>query len=98
MEVCILWDIRTKWYGILCGNTNFLENHLRQIRIRQIYLKTMRCLHHQGVRPDDGGSKHLWNVGKLLPDYTARNNLKDSYLYTRRRKNLKSHKWQGDHE
>jgi hypothetical protein len=22
-------------------------------------------------RPDDGGSKHLWNVGKLLPDYTA---------------------------
>jgi hypothetical protein len=22
-------------------------------------------------RPDDGGSKHLRNVGKLLPDYTA---------------------------
>jgi hypothetical protein len=21
--------------------------------------------------PDDGGSKYLWNVGKLLPDYTA---------------------------
>jgi hypothetical protein len=21
--------------------------------------------------PDDGGSKDLWNVGKLLPDYTA---------------------------
>jgi hypothetical protein len=21
--------------------------------------------------PDNGGSKHLWNVGKLLPDYTA---------------------------
>jgi hypothetical protein len=21
--------------------------------------------------PDDGGSKHLWNVGKLLPDYMA---------------------------
>jgi hypothetical protein len=28
-------------------------------------------LHDQGDhRPDDGGSKHLWNVGKLLPDYT----------------------------
>jgi hypothetical protein len=26
------------------------------------------CHHH---RPDDGGSKHLWNVGKLLPDYMA---------------------------
>jgi hypothetical protein len=25
------------------------------------------CLHHR--RPDDGGSWHLWNVGKLLPDY-----------------------------
>jgi hypothetical protein len=22
-------------------------------------------------RPDDGGNKHLWNVCKLLPDYTA---------------------------
>jgi hypothetical protein len=21
--------------------------------------------------PDDGGSKDLWNIGKLLPDYTA---------------------------
>jgi hypothetical protein len=24
-----------------------------------------------GDRPDTGGSKYLWNVGKLLPDYTA---------------------------
>jgi hypothetical protein len=22
-------------------------------------------------RPDDGGSKHLWNVGQFLRDYTA---------------------------
>jgi hypothetical protein len=30
------------------------------------------CLHHQGDEgPDDGGSKVLWNDGKLLPDYTA---------------------------
>jgi hypothetical protein len=29
------------------------------------------CLHHQGDRRDDGGSKDLWNVGKLLPDYTV---------------------------
>jgi hypothetical protein len=28
------------------------------------------CTHHQGnYSPDDGGSKHLWNVSKLLPDY-----------------------------
>jgi hypothetical protein len=30
------------------------------------------CLHHQVTyRPDDGGSKYLYNVGKLLPDYTT---------------------------
>jgi hypothetical protein len=27
------------------------------------------CLHHQS--PDGGGSKYLWNFGKLLPDYTV---------------------------
>jgi hypothetical protein len=31
--------------------------------------------HHQDDRPDDdgedGGNKHLWNVGKLLSYYTA---------------------------
>jgi hypothetical protein len=29
------------------------------------------CVHHQGsiYHPDDGGSKRIWNVGKLLPDY-----------------------------
>jgi hypothetical protein len=26
---------------------------------------------HLHQRPDDGGSKYLWNVGKLLPDYTT---------------------------
>jgi hypothetical protein len=30
-------------------------------------------------RYDDGGSKHLWNVGKLLPDYT-RSNPEDSHI------------------
>jgi hypothetical protein len=31
--------------------------------------RRFRGLHHH--RPDDGGSKDLWNVGKLLPDNTA---------------------------
>jgi hypothetical protein len=26
-------------------------------------------LHYQGDRPDDTGSKHLWNVGQFIPDY-----------------------------
>jgi hypothetical protein len=34
-------------------------------------------------RPDDGGSKDLWNVGKLLPDYTV--------LRPRRQQSSKEH-------
>jgi hypothetical protein len=38
--------------------------------------------------PDDGGSKHLWNVGELLPD-TRRNNLEDSHLKAQEVRNFK---------
>jgi hypothetical protein len=24
----------------------------------------------EDCRPDDRGSKHLWNIGQFLPDYT----------------------------
>jgi hypothetical protein len=38
-------------------------------------------LHHQGDYSDDGGSKHCWNVGKLLlPDYMC-NIPEDSCLH-----------------
>jgi hypothetical protein len=33
-------------------------------------------------RPDDGGRKHLRNVGKLIPDYTAQYPRKQSYSYS----------------
>jgi hypothetical protein len=36
--------------------------------------------HHQG-RPDDGGNKHLWNFGKLLPDYKAQQPRRQSSTY-----------------
>jgi hypothetical protein len=36
-----------------------LVNLCGEATLRYIYL------------PDDGGSKHLWNIGKLPPDYTA---------------------------
>jgi hypothetical protein len=33
------------------------------------------CLHHHGdewvLRPNGGGSKHLWNISQFLPDYMA---------------------------
>jgi hypothetical protein len=34
----------------------------------EVYASIIRAMSH---RPDDGGGKDLWNVGKLLPDYTA---------------------------
>jgi hypothetical protein len=36
---------------------------------------------NQGDDDGDDGSKHLWNVGKLLPDYTAHNLRRQLYLY-----------------
>jgi hypothetical protein len=35
-----------------------------------LWILMFACLHHQG-NPDARGIKNLWNVGKLLPDYTA---------------------------
>jgi hypothetical protein len=35
----------------------------------------------QGDRPDDGGSNHLLNVGKLLPDNTAQQPRRQSPSY-----------------
>jgi hypothetical protein len=46
------------------------------------------CLHNH--RPDGGGSKHLSNVGKLLPDYKM-HVPEDNHLHIRRREILKSH-------
>jgi hypothetical protein len=46
-------------------------------RIRQQYTDCnkisghMKCLSVTSNSPDDEGSKHLWNVGKLLPNYTS---------------------------
>jgi hypothetical protein len=46
-------------------------------RFRGVY-----CLFHQGDDDDDGGSKHLWNVGEFLPDYTAQHPRRQSPLYS----------------
>jgi hypothetical protein len=40
------------------------------------------CLHHLGDDcPDDGGSKHLWNVSKLLPDYVVQQHRRQPSSY-----------------
>jgi hypothetical protein len=44
--------------------------------------------------PDDGGSKHLWNVGKLLPDYTAQQPRRQpSSRYTEARTSTNTSVW-----
>jgi hypothetical protein len=32
--------------------------------------------------PGDGGGKHLWNVSKLLPDYTAQYPRRQAFSYS----------------
>jgi hypothetical protein len=40
-------------------------------------------------RPDDGGSRHLWNVGKFLTDYTTAQQLRrQPSLYSMRNWNI----------
>jgi hypothetical protein len=38
--------------------------------------------------PDDGGSKDLWNVGKLLPDYMALQPRRQPSSKKKKKKNL----------
>jgi hypothetical protein len=40
------------------------------------------CLHHQRDRPDDGGSKYVWNVGKRLSDYTMLQPRRQPFSYS----------------
>jgi hypothetical protein len=46
--------------------------------VRQVIWLTVPMLE----QTDDGGSKHLWNVGKLLPDYTAQHPRLQSSSYS----------------
>jgi hypothetical protein len=39
------------------------------VGVTECGFKTSECV--TSLIPDDGGSKDLWNVGRLLPDYTA---------------------------
>jgi hypothetical protein len=39
--------------------------------LAEVYLLASSIIRAMSHRPDDGGSKHLWNICKLLSDYTA---------------------------
>jgi hypothetical protein len=61
--------------------TNISETLTASIKRALIALPC--CFHHQGDEcPDVGGSKGLWNVGKLIPVYTALQPRRQSSSYS----------------
>jgi hypothetical protein len=65
-------DSAQKW---CCKNYTFIKLRLYISQVRPAVSILFLCQWHfsriWGHRPDDGGSKVLWNVGKFLPDYTV---------------------------
>jgi hypothetical protein len=78
-----------------CSSLATISTHVRKLQQRS---KIETLMLNQAIeyvnklchRPDDGGGKDLWNVGKLLPDYTALQPRRQP-LRTHRRENLKSY-------
>jgi hypothetical protein len=77
----------------MCSLVFLFGKEHTKYRFKYVVMKNnvnRRWPHHQGDRPDDGGSKDLRNVGKLLPDYMALQ-LRRQSLHTHRRENLESY-------
>jgi hypothetical protein len=60
-EMALFWDVAT---------CSLVEVH-QSFRGACCFRHKSEDLRHENYRPDDGSSNHLWNVGKLLLDYTA---------------------------
>jgi hypothetical protein len=75
---------------IIAGATYFAFAIITIIRPHILYFidKLISFAH----RPHDGDSKDLWNVGKLLPDYTALQPRRQPSSYSTPCENLKSEK------
>jgi hypothetical protein len=65
--------------GVLCRVVWYKSNDVSDVPTASITRAMIHC-------PDDGGSKHLWHFGKLLPDYTAQHPTR--HHHTRCSKNL----------
>jgi hypothetical protein len=61
----------------------YMRLRAQAVRVQEWYWRW------QGNRPNDGGSKHLWNVCKFLRYYTAQHPRR--HLHTPHSKNLKFH-------
>jgi hypothetical protein len=65
------------WVVALCNLVEFTDV------LEALAVSIIRAMSN---RPDDGGSKHLSNVGKLLPDYTAQQPRRQSSSFSILRK------------
>jgi hypothetical protein len=64
--------MRTKFYDLgLMWSGDWQSRTLTVMTNAAVALNSCFVSDKTLYRPDDGGSKDLWNVGKLLPDYTA---------------------------
>jgi hypothetical protein len=73
-ENCILYCLRIATAPCFLHST-YIQWHLCSFyfKVHMFFIVTIRPSRNyiDVHRPDDGGSKHLWNVSKYLPDYTA---------------------------
>jgi hypothetical protein len=80
--------VRLSWkiFFSVTHNKEIYKNFNIGFVVKIEYMKRLRgacCLHQQGRhRPDDGDTKHLRNVGKLLPKYTAQHPRRQSSSYS----------------
>jgi hypothetical protein len=85
LSACLRWEAFSlfSWRSVLaCGGQHSVCFHGAQclLAVRSIQFPPRNIVHNRShllaasiiraMNPDDGGSKHLWNVGKFLPDYT----------------------------
>jgi hypothetical protein len=80
---CCFWSSES--FGMYCRVFNWMTTDVSEVRAASII---MVISHHH---PDDGGSTHLWNVGRHPIRKTRQYIPEDSDLHTRRRENLKPH-------
>jgi hypothetical protein len=66
---CSLVEVYQRFRSPCCLHHQGDEEAARVETVRDIGISLPRARLPQ--LPDDGGSKDLWNVGKILPDYTA---------------------------
>jgi hypothetical protein len=75
--ICEWWIVKWRWLssGLLRRVVWWKSTDVSEV-LAAFIIRAMRN------RPNDEGSKYLWNVGKLLPDYTAQQPRRQTSSYS----------------